>query len=519
MGAALYAAEPVLLAAIGAGGGAAAGADAGPVRAAGGATRCARPGGGCGTGGGPGPGRRGRPALRGRTGPKRTSPHLTIAAATDRNGTLGIGEDELGWFAAIALAPRDGLSRTEQGSLRLDWLAQLTVPASTVQVVVRAVPLPSAGLDPRTACAHPGPAGRPCGSGRTARSGSRSAWGTRRRRRGQSVGRRRHRGVPDPGRGDKPHQRGAHRPRPRPPGARPGRTARCARRRLRPRLVRRPVGEGLMLPRAVVAAAGQPHRPRVLRRSRLAAGHQRRRLDRAGPGAGGGLGEHSHRGRGGPARTGSRSGCWYGSGPARRRRGQRPAGPGGRSWPRAQSLCSDGKQATGVYVTTPTGAAMAGDEGQEGSHAGLSGENPRAATDSGPGGARSAGRAGGSPARGGAGPGQRRPGRAGAAVRGAAGDGHVHRRLVGGSGARLALPCPRGFGGGGRPVPAVGAPWPLRRTGWASTGSPALTRFAASPATPPRPGRPAPTSRCCVCTRRRPGGGSGGTCPRSRTPS
>ena len=98
-----------------------------------------------------------------RTGPYRgdlpiLAPRLSIHAARQRTGAIGVGEDELGWFAAIALTPVDGLSRGHGATLRLDWLARLvadaSLAASTLQIVVRHTPLPSAGLEPASACAR-----------------------------------------------------------------------------------------------------------------------------------------------------------------------------------------------------------------------------------------------------------------------------------------------------------------------------------------------------------------------------
>jgi type VII secretion protein EccE len=66
--------------------------------------------------------------------------------------SIGVAADELGWFAAIAVTARDGLSRGDGAALRLDWLARLVgepaAPTSAVQVVVRQAGLP--GGDPRT---------------------------------------------------------------------------------------------------------------------------------------------------------------------------------------------------------------------------------------------------------------------------------------------------------------------------------------------------------------------------------
>jgi type VII secretion protein EccE len=86
------------------------------------------------------------------------APHLVVRTVTDRNVRIGVGEDELGWFGAIALTPHDGLSRGDGTALRLDSLARLAgepaAPVSAVQVVMRHTPLPSPAIDPRSPCAQ-----------------------------------------------------------------------------------------------------------------------------------------------------------------------------------------------------------------------------------------------------------------------------------------------------------------------------------------------------------------------------
>jgi type VII secretion protein EccE len=79
------------------------------------------------------------------------APYLHVQTATYRDMPMGVAADELGWFAAVAVTGRDGLSRGEGAALRLDWLARLVgepaAPTSAVQVVVRQAGLPSG--DPR----------------------------------------------------------------------------------------------------------------------------------------------------------------------------------------------------------------------------------------------------------------------------------------------------------------------------------------------------------------------------------
>jgi type VII secretion protein EccE len=85
------------------------------------------------------------------------APGLRVRAVVDRGTAIGVGQDELGWFAAVAVAPWTGLSGDRQATLPLARLARLVadgaLPVSTLQVVTHNVPAPSAGLDPRTACA------------------------------------------------------------------------------------------------------------------------------------------------------------------------------------------------------------------------------------------------------------------------------------------------------------------------------------------------------------------------------
>jgi type VII secretion protein EccE len=76
---------------------------------------------------------------------------LTVKAITDRGNAIGIGQDRMGWFAAVAITGLDG-----QVVLRLDWLARLlsdfSVPVSSLQVVVRQAPF-AHPPDEQTYCA------------------------------------------------------------------------------------------------------------------------------------------------------------------------------------------------------------------------------------------------------------------------------------------------------------------------------------------------------------------------------
>jgi type VII secretion protein EccE len=108
--------------------------------------------------------RRRREGLRaaGAAAPRRAvlaafAPDLSTRTATDRGTAFGVGMDEFGWFAAIAVVPPDGLSRDPAGTLGLDWLARLaaetSVPASTLQAVVREADGPPPGVDPASPAA------------------------------------------------------------------------------------------------------------------------------------------------------------------------------------------------------------------------------------------------------------------------------------------------------------------------------------------------------------------------------
>lgn len=85
------------------------------------------------------------------------APDLTMRTVADRGNSIGVGMDEFGWFAAIAVVPPDGLSRDPATALKLDWLARLaaepSLPASTLQVVVQQVDGPAPGVDPSSAAA------------------------------------------------------------------------------------------------------------------------------------------------------------------------------------------------------------------------------------------------------------------------------------------------------------------------------------------------------------------------------
>jgi type VII secretion protein EccE len=82
--------------------------------------------------------------LRGRTrfrnsGLAALSPGLTIGTYLDRGTPIGIGHDSLGWFAVVSVVSANRVT------LRVDWLARLltgsSVPVTAVQLVTRRVPL------------------------------------------------------------------------------------------------------------------------------------------------------------------------------------------------------------------------------------------------------------------------------------------------------------------------------------------------------------------------------------------
>ncbi|GIH09706.1 type VII secretion protein EccE [Rhizocola hellebori] len=79
------------------------------------------------------------------------APDLTVLPITDRGNAIGIGQDRMGWFGAVAITGLDG-----HVTLRLDWLARLlsdfSVPVTSLQVVVRQAPF-AHPPDERTHCA------------------------------------------------------------------------------------------------------------------------------------------------------------------------------------------------------------------------------------------------------------------------------------------------------------------------------------------------------------------------------
>jgi ESX secretion system protein EccE len=80
------------------------------------------------------------------------APDLSVVTASDRGRPVGVGRDQLGWFAALALSPRDGLSGSGEGGLRLGPLAALvadkSVPVSSCQLLFRQTAMPGPAVDP-----------------------------------------------------------------------------------------------------------------------------------------------------------------------------------------------------------------------------------------------------------------------------------------------------------------------------------------------------------------------------------
>jgi len=86
------------------------------------------------------------------------APGLSIVTASDRGRPVGIGRDQLGWFAALALSPRDGLAAGEAGGVRLSSLATVVaddaVPVTSCQLLIRQTPVVSPAVDPGTLAAR-----------------------------------------------------------------------------------------------------------------------------------------------------------------------------------------------------------------------------------------------------------------------------------------------------------------------------------------------------------------------------
>jgi type VII secretion protein EccE len=82
----------------------------------------------------------------------KVAPEVTIAQVEQRNIAIGLGLDDQGWFAAIELAPPDGLTAPGTALLPMRALTRLAGPLSTIQLLVREAPF--SGADARSPCAE-----------------------------------------------------------------------------------------------------------------------------------------------------------------------------------------------------------------------------------------------------------------------------------------------------------------------------------------------------------------------------
>ncbi len=76
---------------------------------------------------------------------------LSVRTIADRGNRIGIGQDDAGWFAAVAITPPAGLRGDPVEDLPLDALARVLDEASprvsALQVVLHSLPAPAALLD------------------------------------------------------------------------------------------------------------------------------------------------------------------------------------------------------------------------------------------------------------------------------------------------------------------------------------------------------------------------------------
>ncbi|BCJ27677.1 type VII secretion protein EccE [Actinocatenispora sera] len=82
---------------------------------------------------------------------RRLVPELSIRTIEDRGNRIGIGQDESGWFAVVAVAPRTGLRGDPTEALPLEAMARVLdeggLRVSVLQIVVHTIPGPAAMLD------------------------------------------------------------------------------------------------------------------------------------------------------------------------------------------------------------------------------------------------------------------------------------------------------------------------------------------------------------------------------------
>jgi len=101
--------------------------------------------------------RRRRTAARG-SGLGVLGPGLAVREVVDRGTRIGVGQDEDGWFAVLALGPGSGVWGEGSGGIRLDRLAGVltdaAVPVSSVSVVSQCVPAPNSVLDRQSRAAQ-----------------------------------------------------------------------------------------------------------------------------------------------------------------------------------------------------------------------------------------------------------------------------------------------------------------------------------------------------------------------------
>ncbi|HEY7224470.1 MAG TPA: type VII secretion protein EccE [Micromonosporaceae bacterium] len=82
----------------------------------------------------------------------RLFPHLAIQSIPHRETSIGIGADDLGWFAVIALTAPDGIAVGPSEPMSIGLLVRQAGALSTVQVVTRHTPAP-VSADPDSPCA------------------------------------------------------------------------------------------------------------------------------------------------------------------------------------------------------------------------------------------------------------------------------------------------------------------------------------------------------------------------------
>lgn len=86
------------------------------------------------------------------------APGLSVREVDDRGTRVGVGQDEDGWFAVVAVGPRAAPWGDGGEGIRLDRLTGLltdaTVPVSSISVVSQTVPAPGAVLDPQSRAAQ-----------------------------------------------------------------------------------------------------------------------------------------------------------------------------------------------------------------------------------------------------------------------------------------------------------------------------------------------------------------------------